>query len=94
MEMVRIIQCDATDCAYNQNSQCHAMAITVGNGMDHKCDTFTMGTAKGGFPDVIGGVGACKATSCKHNTSLECQAPGIKVGREGGIVDCLTFESR
>ena len=93
MEMVRIIQCDAGECGYNQNGQCHAMAITVGGGIDHRCDTFCLSSMKGGDADTIGSVGACKASSCRHNRNLVCSAPGIKVGHEGNEIDCLTFES-
>ncbi len=93
MDMVKIIECDADECAYNRDRTCHAMAITVGGGSDHRCDTFFPTSSMGGFPDIIGGVGACKSASCRHNRNLECAAPGIKIGHEGQFVDCLTFSA-
>ncbi len=91
MEMVKITQCDATECAYNFGQKCHAMAITVGSAIDRKCDTFCRSETKGGFPDVIGGVGACKVASCSHNQKLECSAPEIQIGYAADEIDCLTF---
>ena len=91
MEMPVINKCDATECAYNRDEQCHAMAITVGGPGDHKCDTFLRSSKKGGSVDVTGRVGACKVESCKHNHALECSAPGITIGHEGDVVSCLTF---
>jgi len=92
MELVRIIECDATECAYNEGMQCHAGAITVGGGVDHKCDTFCTSSAKGGFPETTAGVGACKADPCRFNSNLECTSPGVRMGHEAGMIDCLTFE--
>jgi hypothetical protein len=90
-----ILQCDATECAYNTRKQCHAAAITVGDGAVPRCDTFWAMPDKGGMLDIIGEVGACRATSCRHNTLLECTATeGIRVGRRGADVDCLTFAAR
>ena len=94
MELVKIIECGATECAYNVDQQCHAMAITVGSSIDHRCDTFCGAPKKGGFPDVTATVGACKVEGCAHNSNLECSAPGIRVGHEESEVDCLTFMPR
>ena len=91
VEMPRVIECDATECAYNVEQMCHAMAITVGGEIDHKCDTFCRSSSKGGDLQIIAGVGACKVGTCSNNTNLECTAPGIKVGHEGNEIDCLTF---
>ena len=91
MEMPQILECDATECAYNQDNKCHAMAITVGGEFDHKCDTFLHSNKKGGVPGRIGTVGACKCSSCMYNTEFECSAPGIRVGHEADMLDCLTF---
>jgi len=95
MEMPKILQCDATECAYNRNQECHAMAITVGDGANPRCDTFWQASTKGGVLNIIGGVGACRATACRYNQSLGCSASGINVGHDaGGEVDCLTFQMR
>ncbi len=92
MELVQIIECKASECAYNNDMQCHAKAITVGGETDHKCDTFCTSSTEGGFPDTIASVGACKAEACRFNSNLECSSPGITVGHESDMVDCLTFE--
>jgi hypothetical protein len=92
MEMPKILECDAMECAYNQNRQCHALAITVGDEVHPHCDTFWKAANKGGDLNVIGGVGACRTVACRFNQDLECTASGIRVGRAGEAVDCLTFE--
>lgn len=91
MEMPTIMDCDATECAYNADNTCHATAITIGAEADHRCDTFCRSSSKGGDLQIIGGVGACKVSACGHNQNLECAAPGIRVGHSGGEIDCLTF---
>jgi len=95
MKMSKITACDVTECSYNQQMQCHALAITVG-GPDvcACCDTFLHAAKKGGVPDKIGGVGACKVETCSFNSSFECGAPSIKVGLHHGHADCSTFKSR
>ncbi|MDP9643484.1 hypothetical protein J2S53_003429 [Actinopolyspora lacussalsi] len=91
MEMPIVNECDATDCAYNQHQACHALAITVGEPANPRCDTFTTATSPAGDPGAVGHVGACKMSDCGHNVNLECQAPGITVGYQENIVDCLTY---
>jgi hypothetical protein len=92
-KMPRIIDCQVTDCAYNSDKMCHAMAITVGDASPF-CDTFLKKEQKGGALDVIGGVGACKVERCKFNDSLECSADGIHVGRHADSAQCDTFSPR
>jgi hypothetical protein len=94
MEMPKIKQCAVTECAYNADKKCHAMAITVGDAQHPVCDTFCQSDTKGGDASRIASVGACKVMMCKFNMSLECEAPGISVGRRGKEVDCLTYEAR
>jgi len=94
MEMSMVTKCQVSDCAYNMDSFCHTMAITIGDGMRPRCDTFCQSTTKGGDTGSMAGVGACKVAVCKYNTSLECQAPGIYVGYGEQEPGCLTFESR
>lgn len=91
MEMPKILECDAAECAYNSENQCRAMAITIGGQADHKCDTFFRSTTKGGVPGMNASVGACKVGACSHNKDFECSAPGIRVGHEAAMLDCLTF---
>jgi len=93
MEMPTVSSCDISQCAYNMDNKCHAMAITIGDGAHPACDTFCPSGAKGGVMDEIGRVGACKVPSCIHNSMLECQAESICVGYQGSQADCLTFEA-
>lgn len=90
ISMPKILSCSVTECAYNINSECHTLAITVGDGNHAECDTFYRFKSKGGA-DMVGGVGACKAYECVYNKSLECNAPGINVGHHSGHADCQTF---
>lgn len=95
MEMSNVAQCKVTDCAYNDDRQCHAYAITVGGDADHpQCDTFVHASGKGGDPSVTAGVGACKVVGCRYNDSLECSADNIDVLYEGSEPDCGTFQRR
>jgi hypothetical protein len=41
MEMSPIADCEVTDCCYNSDHKCHALAIQIGDGATHPvCDTF------------------------------------------------------
>lgn len=93
MTMPRILDCNMSDCAYNDKSECHAMAITIG-GTDHKCSTFMVSDKKGGFKDMRGRVGACQIDMCKFNESLECSATEIHVGQRVDHAECDTFKTR
>ncbi|MFW6146028.1 MAG: DUF1540 domain-containing protein [Planctomycetota bacterium] len=93
MKMPNVSSCDVTQCAYNANGRCHAMAITIGDGSHPTCDTFCEGgSSSGGDPEAIATVGACKVASCMYNQRLECQADQVRVGYEGDEIDCLTFK--
>ncbi len=92
MTMPKILDCDMTNCSYNSNNECHAMAITVG-GSSPICDTCLQASKKGGAMDMIGSVGACKVEICQFNQSLECSAQGIHVGHHTDHAECNTFES-
>ncbi len=91
MEMPKVSRCEVSECAYNMQGLCHAMAITVGNSDHPRCDTFCRSANKGGDMNCIASVGACKTSSCMFNQSLECQASQICVGYKEDEVDCLTF---
>ncbi|MBD3239093.1 MAG: DUF1540 domain-containing protein [Chitinivibrionales bacterium] len=93
-EMPEVLDCEAENCVYNKDAQCHAMAITVGDD-EPCCDTFASGGAKAGYSDTIGKVGACKVQSCIYNDSLECSAPqGIRMKLMSNHADCATYQSR
>ena len=90
MKMPRIVDCNMSDCAYNSENMCHALAITVGANSP-MCDTFLKLGTKGGAKEATGSVGACKVQNCKFNDSLECSAEGIHVGRHADHAECDTF---
>ncbi len=94
MEISMVSKCEVNDCAYNLDKMCHAMAITIGDGINPKCDTFCQSMKKGGDISCVASVGACKVSSCIYNSGLECQASEISVGYKGQEPDCLTFQSR
>ena len=94
MEMSKVSKCDVSDCAYNMDSICNAMAITIGDDVHPQCDTFCQSEVKGGQMGCLASVGACKVSLCTHNNGLECSASEICVGYNGSEPDCLTFKSR
>lgn len=93
MEITKVRKCEVTECAYNTDNCCHAIAITIGDESNPMCDTFCQSAVKGGDNEATACVGACKVSSCQHNDSLECQCPEIEVGYQGYDADCLSFES-
>jgi hypothetical protein len=93
IDMPDVDACDARDCAYNKEGNCHARAITVGDGVHPGCDTFLQSQEHSRRAEGAG-VGACKVKACKHNDDFECQAGSIRVGRRSGTIECLTFTSR
>lgn len=90
----KVLDCSVTDCSYNQNKACHALAITVGDSTCAMCDTYFKSSQKGGAAELTGSVGACKENDCKFNNSLECAAPGIHVANHVGHADCATYSRR
>jgi methylmalonyl-CoA mutase cobalamin-binding subunit len=92
MDMTCIDNCSIADCAYNKEGKCHTMAITVGSHAE--CNTFVHASARGGFDDVNGGVGACQTEDCVFNERLECQASVIGVSGHDRHADCKTFRKR
>ena len=91
MDPVKVVDCNASECAFNHTGMCHALAITVGGGTDHECDTYWPADTKGGLPEVTCKVGACKVPGCKFNKGFMCTAAAVSVGHEGEVVDCLSF---
>ncbi len=92
MDMSKISKCSVEQCCYNKGQQCHALAITVGDSDDPRCDTFMPASSKGGDATTTGKVGACKVGVCRFNESLECSAGQIEVGVKSNMAYCLTFE--
>jgi hypothetical protein len=94
MKMATVTKCDASECSYNADNICHALAITIGDESNPMCDTFCQSSMKGGDSSGMAGVGACKVASCSHNSSLECDCSAIEVGHQGREAECLSFESQ
>lgn len=92
-EMPKVIDCEATQCIYNKDKQCHTPAITVGD-EEPCCDTFFTTKNKGGYQDIVGSVGACKVQDCEYNKSFECTASGIHVIMNIDHPDCGTYEPK
>ncbi len=92
MDMPKIKDCEVPECSYNMDSQCHAIAITVGDGSAAHCDTFFKIDRKGGIKGLIGGVGACKMANCRFNRDLGCSVDsGIVVSLQDGHAECISF---
>jgi hypothetical protein len=94
IEMPIVGGCSVSECAYNNDSACHAKAITIGDGVRPGCDTFVDGGGIASTPDANAGVGACKVSDCRHNSDLECVADSIKVGIEQHSPNCMTYAPR
>lgn len=93
MQMPKITNCNANECAYNKDNMCHAIGITIG-GPEPACDTFWNNNKKGGAMDMMGGVGACKVENCAFNQAFECSAKGIAVRTHTTHADCATFKQK
>lgn len=94
IEMPIVKKCEVDKCAYNIQSQCHAKAITVGDGDRPRCDTFFSNPKHTRLVDVTAGVGACKVTQCRYNQDFGCTANNIEVGYQAFEVRCQTFSPR
>ena len=90
IEMPEVKECAVTKCVYNLKEQCHARAITVGDGMIPNCDTF-YNASPHTKEKRTAGVGACKVAGCTYNADYECQADGIIIGIEDNQAKCLSY---
>lgn len=91
-DMPQVQGCTATACSYNQDSTCHAGAITISGDHAH-CGTFVEISFRGGL-GRSGVVGACHRSECKFNDMLECTASSVRIGADADVADCLTYEAR
>ncbi len=94
MEMSKVSECEVTECAYNMDEMCHAMAITIGDTVHPMCDTACMAINEELDTSFSAGVGACKTNGCIYNQGFECVASEISVGYNSDEVDCMTFRQR
>ena len=93
-EMPLVSECDVTQCSFNMDKNCHAKAITIGDGANPGCDTYFIGSIHTRDKKRTAGVGACKVNVCKFNNDFECFADQVEVGRLDQEINCLTFENR
>ena len=94
LEMPVIAKCLVNECAYNDDKNCHARAITVGDSRQPQCDTFMKGSHHVRQIQQIAGIGACKTAICKYNDDLECIADAVQVGMVKNAANCMTFALR
>ena len=89
MNMSGIASCNVSSCTFNAGKKCRTMGIGVGHHAE--CKTYTHASAKGGYKEVVGGVGACQAAECKFNDMMECTADNIDVVGHDIHADCDKF---
>ena len=94
IEMPFVSKCEVSGCAYNSEHNCHAKAITVGDGDRPGCDTFFSAPQHTRLVTLTAGVGACKVIACRYNQDFECGAESIEVGYVGNDARCRTFSHR
>lgn len=86
--------CSAKECSFNEESVCHAAAVTIGNSNNANCDTFVNLEIKGGIEGGQAMVGACKENDCKWNENLECTSKdGVQIEISGNVASCMTFST-
>ncbi|MFC7403794.1 DUF1540 domain-containing protein [Georgenia alba] len=93
-DLPAVTECSVVGCSYNDHSECHAAAVTIGGSEDATCETFIPLNVKGGLDKVVSHVGACQRQDCVHNENLECTAPSVRVGAGKDQADCLTYQPR
>jgi hypothetical protein len=86
-------QCKVSECGYNRDKACHALAITIGSSDNPICGAYFKSSTQTST-EQIAGVGSCKVSSCFHNADFECHAEGIAVDKTGGNAVCTTFSRR
>lgn len=80
------------NCVYNKMGCCRTPGITIG--AHAECNTYSHASAKGGFDEVVGIVGACLNSGCKFNDQLECVSRTICVTVHGRHPDCQTYRPK
>lgn len=94
IETPLVLECSVTECTYNLNNNCHARAITIGDGVHPSCDTFFGSRHHTKAAMRTAGIGACKIEACQFNDDFECMTENIRVGRSKDEISCLTFAPR
>jgi hypothetical protein len=91
--MHHVKKCDVTECCFNTENKCHAVAIQVGDQVP-QCDTYSQKKESCGFKELTADVGACKVTECVHNVDLICTADAIDVSWRHQRPECISFSHR
>ncbi len=89
-KMPSVSACAIGECAYNINKSCHAVAITIGDGVHPLCDTYFSSMTNAASKETAG-VGACKVSICRYNKTFKCGATDIQIGKLSNQAACLTF---
>lgn len=66
LDIPPVSTCTARECAYNLGNQCHAGAITIGDGLDPICGTYFHSTRHPRASSLASGAGPCNVVSCRN----------------------------
>ncbi len=84
-----VSSCAASACAFNAESSCNALAITVaGSEQTPGCGTFVQLDVRRPVEGGNATVGACHRLECSYNADLACTAEGIQVS---DVAACETY---
>ena len=89
-----VSRCEVSECAYNFEKRCGAIAIVIASGPHPQCGTFLRMSGSSGKRTGDAHVGECRYSACRHNADSKCTAGKIEVDYWWGVVDCRTFASR
>ncbi|MBL1275258.1 MAG: hypothetical protein COB30_004155 [Ectothiorhodospiraceae bacterium] len=91
LDMPRVSGCDNAECAYNNDLQCHARAVTLSSGVIALCETCHVAPRHVRNVQRIAGVGSCKNANCRHNEDYECIRDEMYVANIDGQFGCHSF---
>lgn len=89
-----VSRCAVSECAYNLEKRCCAIAIVIASGPHPVCGTFLRASGCSGKGTGDAHVGECRYSICRHNAHAKCIAGNIEVDYWWGYIDCRTFASR
>lgn len=89
-----VSNCAVSECAYNLERRCGAIAIVIASGPHPVCGTFLKTAGSSGKRIGDARVGECRYSICRHNANAKCNAGSIEVDYWWGQVDCRTFASK
>ena len=83
-----VLTCTVADCSYNQELECWAPEIHVGE-THPNCDTFTHLNVQPATQESC--VTECGVMGCDFNDHRACNARGVTVSNHTSHADCITF---